>query len=60
MREARSRCTAPFSASIEGERGGLQVEYGLTALGRLLSKTLTTLDRWVEKHHVELNGGGKR
>lgn len=37
-----------------------QVEYGLTPLGRSLSKTLTTLDRWVEKHQAELNGGGKR
>ena len=37
-----------------------QVEYGLTPLGRSLSKTLTVLDRWVEKHQTELNGGGKR
>ena len=33
------------------------VEYGLTPLGRSLSRTLTSLDRWVEKHQAELNGG---
>jgi DNA-binding HxlR family transcriptional regulator len=33
-----------------------RVEYSLTALGASLSDPITTLDRWVERHLVEIDG----